>query len=85
VDIAPITIKQGNKKEELVTHHPPPFTLPDDLLIRIGVPKDPFYLVESEVETVMFAHEDTGLPVPRVFCLDSSERLLIDRVGVHLL
>jgi len=31
---------------------------------------DPCYLVESEVETMAFAPEEAGLPVPRVFCFE---------------
>jgi len=48
-----------------------PFKLPNHALFRIGMPKDPYFVVESEVATMAFAREQ-GLPVPRVFCFDSS-------------
>ncbi|KAK0724628.1 hypothetical protein B0H67DRAFT_641141 [Lasiosphaeris hirsuta] len=41
------------------------------MIMRLGVPKDPFYLVESEVATMCFARR-SGLPVPRVYSFDSS-------------
>ncbi|KAK1763421.1 hypothetical protein QBC33DRAFT_549638 [Phialemonium atrogriseum] len=61
--------------------------LPSQLLLRIAMPWDPYYKVESEVATMMLV-DRLGIPTPRVFFFDSSARnplglecIFMERVG----
>jgi hypothetical protein len=47
------------------------YDIPSKCLLRIPKPIDPWYKLESEVATAMYAMEQ-GLPVPAVYCFDSS-------------
>ncbi|CAG8950698.1 hypothetical protein HYFRA_00002908 [Hymenoscyphus fraxineus] len=41
-------------------------------ILRVSLPVDPWYKVESEVATMLYVAKHTTIPVPRVFAFDSS-------------
>lgn len=38
-----------------------------DCVLRVGLPVDPWYKVESEVSTMFYISQNTTIPIPRVF------------------
>ncbi|QMW46778.1 hypothetical protein G4B11_010233 [Aspergillus flavus] len=62
--------------------------LPQDYLIRVALPVDPFFNRESEVATLAYIRKYTSIPVPKVlaFCSSSESELgfewiLMEKIG----
>lgn len=48
--------------------------LPQDYLIRVALPVDPFFKRESEVATLAYIRKYTSIPVPKVLAFVHHQR-----------
>ena len=46
----------------------------DNFLMRVSLPVDPYYKVMSEVATIQLVRKNTGMPVPKIFAFDASNK-----------